>query len=336
MLEKLNFSNDLYKKIALSKKKANYENGITSYQAFFYCIKDLEYECLNNLCLELKKYYNNDTSEEEYYKMLQDLNSTDDFKKAALECAFCVIENNKYLGTKIVNEKFNASSWISHSLYEGKLCSVLASSLGLNPDVAMKLGILHDIGRKKIHTFMHTIKGYELLIDYGYEDEAIASLTHSFIPDVRNFIFKGSRCANCDKSLDGLTIQGNMEEYIPLEYKDDVCLFLDNYEYSIYDLLLNISDLMAMSTGITSPYERVKDIYTRKTPDEKNQDLFLFRFICLMNYIMFSKTKKVEYLERLNYKYINHDKLFEKFVETSNEFFEFYNSLNLNNKKKYL
>ena len=186
--------------------------------------------------------------------MLQDLNSPDEFKRAALECAFSIIENNEYLGTKIINGKYNASAWISHSLNEGKLCSIIASSLGLNPDVAMKLGILHDIGRKKIHTFMHTILGYELLVDYGLEDEAIATLTHSFLPDVRKFDLRGSRCANCDKSLDGLIVDSNIDEsFESEENKDDMTLFLENYEYSIYDLILNISDLMAMSSGITSP-----------------------------------------------------------------------------------
>ena len=332
MSELLKFTNDKYKEIALSKKKINYENDITSYDAFFICIHDLDFESLNNLCNELHKYYP-ETGINQLYEQLQDFYSSNEFKRTVLECAIKLVNNGEYLGTKIINEKFNASAWLCHSINEGLLCATLATGIA-NSDTAMKLGLLHDIGRKKVHSFMHVILGYEMLIDYDLASEATACLTHSFIPDVRKFIFKGSRCANCDKSIDGLTIEGNMEDSISLDSKDDMCLFLDNYEYNIYDLLLNVSDLMAMTTGITSPYDRVNDIYTRKTPDEKNQDLFLFRFICLMNYIMFAKTKKVEYMERLNLEYTNHEELYKKFIETSNEFFEFYN--NLNNKKKYL
>ena len=329
---KLLFSNDKYKERALSKKKVNYENDITSYDAFFICIHDLEFDVLNNLCNELHKYYP-ETGLNQLYEQLQDFYSSNEFKRVVLECAIKLVSKGEYLGTKIINEKYNASAWLCHSINEGLACATLAEGIA-NPDTAMKLGLLHDIGRKKDHSFNHVILGYELLNDYDLESEAVACLTHSFIPDVRKFYFKGSRCANCEKSIDGLTIYGNMEDSINIEDKDDICLFLDNYEYNIYDLLLNISDLMAMTTGITSPYDRVNDIYTRKSPDEKNQDLFLFRLICLMNYIMFARTKKAEYIERLNLEYTNHEDLYKKFIVTSNELFEFYN--NLNSKKKYL
>lgn len=332
MSDRLDFTNKYYKEKALNKKNANYENGITSYQAFFICINNLDYGCLDNLCLALQNYYKDGTSLEEYYNKLQDLNSSDEFKKVALECAFNVIEYQEYLGTKIINGNFNASAWISHSLNEGKLCSILAACLGLNSDTAMKLGILHDIGRKKIHTFMHTILGYELLVDYGLEDEAIATLTHSFLPDIRKFNLNGSRCANCDRALDGLIVDENVNESFEYEEnKDDITLFLEQYEYSMYDLILNISDLMAMSSGITSPFERVNDIYTRKTPDEKNQYLFLHRFICAMNKIMFDATKNIEYLNVINnMKKLSIQNLYDLFVITSDEFMTFYNSIGLN------
>ena len=49
MVELLKFTNDKYKEKALSKKKANYENDITSYDAFFICIHELEFDVLNCL-----------------------------------------------------------------------------------------------------------------------------------------------------------------------------------------------------------------------------------------------------------------------------------------------
>lgn len=339
MTNRLDFTSVIYKEKALNKKNSNYENNISSHQAFFICINNLDYECLNNLCLALKEYYNDGTSLEEIYNKLQDLDSSDEFKKVVLQCAFNLIENSKYLGTKIINEKFNASSWICHSLNEGKLCSILASKLDLNPDTAMKLGFLHDIGRKKMHTFMHTILGYELLIEYGLEDEAVASLTHSFLPDVRRFNLKGSRCANCDRALNGLIIDKNINESFENEEdKDDMTLFLEQYEYNMYDLILSISDLMALSSGIASPFERVTDIYTRKTPDEKNQYLFLHRFICAMNKIMFDITKNIDYLNSINNMPNLHlQDLYKLFINTSNEFMNIYNSIKPSpNKKKLL
>lgn len=329
MSVKLNFSNEGYRNSALNKKSSNYENNVTAAQAFYICINGLDFYSLDNLCIALQDYYNDGRNVYDFYLMLQDINIDDEFKQVVLDLAYKVIESEegKNLGTGMVpNTNFNSSSWISHSLYEGKLCSILAENLNLNPDTAMKLGILHDIGRKKTHTFNHVIKGYELLVDLGLTDEAVVSLTHSFLPDIRKFKVTGNRCANCDVALDGLIVDSDMNEHFETEEdKDDITLFLEQYEYNIYDQILNISDLMAKSEGITSPLERVNDIYTRKIPDIRNQGLFLHRFVCIMNKLLFGLTKDIIYLDNINN--INNEDLYNLFVETSNEFMNKYNSL---------
>ena len=40
----------------------------------------------------------------------------------------------------------------------------------------------------------------------------------------------------------------------------------------------NIADLIATSDGITTPYDRVQDVATRKKPDIRNRGYFLSEF----------------------------------------------------------
>jgi hypothetical protein len=58
--------------------------------------------------------------------------------------------------------------------------------------------------------------------------------------------------------------------------KDDVTIFLENYEFTPYDDILNIADLMATSHAIVSPAERIADIATRRKEfDKANRGYFL-------------------------------------------------------------
>ena len=83
--------------------------------------------------------------------------------------------------------------------------------------------------------------------------------------DITKNTFKGGRCANCDPALNGFYIDENGNpNWIEGSIKDDVTEFLENYNYNDYDLIVCMSDLMATAKGITTPYERVNDIATRK------------------------------------------------------------------------
>ena len=326
----LDFSSDVFKSRALSVSSINYENNITSADAFFIVLKGLDYQTIDNLCEEIKNKLKFGDSNK-IYEFIQTDGCNYEFKQIVLDTAYELIHSNNKLGNKIINEKFNASDWIAHSLYEGEVAYNLANIIGLNGECARKLGILHDIGRKFDHTFNHVIKGYEYLTLLGLNDEAICSLTHSFLSIPIKDNLKGNRCANCDPSIKGFYVDNNGNGVFENDSdKDDITLFLDNYNYNDYDTILNISDLMAMSSGIVSPYDRVQDVYTRKTPDPINSPFFKVCFINSLRRILYKITNDNVYLDVYNVKEV--EDIESLFINTSLEFMSMYNELIVQNK----
>lgn len=269
-MNELNFSNYKYKKIALNLN--NYSNiPILPSEAFFLLINGISKEDLYNLCVLIHKniFYNDiNISVDDCYNLTQNINLDLNIKEMILNLAYECISQGKDLGIKTINDgKINTSSWISHSLHSAKLCNILANIANLEGNKAQTLALLHDYGRKYDHSLNHTIKGFEELVDKGLFTEASACLTHSFV--------KGGRCSNNEPALDGFYVDDFGNPYYETIKKDDMLEFLQNYKYNKYDLLLNITDLMATSYGITSPYERIKDISTRRKIDPINRGYFL-------------------------------------------------------------
>lgn len=93
---------------------------------------------------------------------------------AALKCA----KREEYLGTK-TSQNFNTSAWLNHSLNVATCAANIAEMLGLDRNDLMTLGLLHDIGRKKTHTFEHVTEGFNLLYGMGHKKEAMGCLLHS-------------------------------------------------------------------------------------------------------------------------------------------------------------
>ena len=330
----LDFTSEVYKEQALSTNKVNYENNNTSADAFFILLKGLDYEMMDNLCTYIAKLLLFDDPHD-VYKIIQSNTCDIHSKRYFMKCAYDLIHSNKTLGNKIVNKK-NASTWISHCLYEGEVASNLASSMELDSDTARKIGILHDVGRKFDHSFMHTIKGYEYLVNLGYTDEAICCLTHSFLPIPENGEYKGNRCANCDPASEGFYINESGEGVFEEETKkDDTTMFLEDYKYNMYDIILTISDLMAMSSGIVSPYERVQDVYTRKPQDPKNSPFFKTCFINSLNRLLYRLTKEEEYNYKVNIKEFKSVEEIDKLlINVSDDFYRIYSHLNQKEEKK--
>lgn len=330
----LNFENEEYKRIALNTKRVNYENEITSADAFIILLKDVEYETINTLCIEVakkleKEYYLPKIEPYKVYNIINNQKAHPEFKKIVLKQAYEIIHEGKKLGTK-TDGKRNASNWIIHCLFEGELMSTLADTTGLNSDTAMKLGILHDIGRKKDHSFMHTVKGFEYLINQNLTNEAFCALTHSFLPSLKDNIIIGNRCATGDPPIDGFYVNENGEGVFEKDaILDDVAYFLENYEYNSYDVLLNLADLLATSDGIKSPYERVQNIYSKRTPDPRNSSFFK---VCVINSFsnFISNIKETEY-QPINIKNIKSVEEIDKLLkEVSDSFVDIY----LNNTKR--
>ncbi len=326
---RLNFTNEYYrnKAMQLSENKKVVTHSIQD--AFFILIKDIELECLSNLCIMIQEYFKSyNLSIENCYQLTQGNDNSkikldDKIKIIILKLAYNCIESGKYLGDQIIPESnINASSWISHSMFEGKLAGQLAMMYKLDSQQAVIQGLLHDYGRKKIHDFMHVIIGFENLVDLGWEAEAIACLTHSFL--------NGGRCATNDQALDGFFIDsyGN-PKWKEGTIKDDITIFLEKYKFTKYDIILNISDLMAKSNGIVSPYERIKDIESRRILDRNNRVYFLSEFSnVLINFlkdININLPKEFE-KEIKPTQDLSLDDITKKFKKISDLFFEIYSS----------
>lgn len=322
---KLNFKSkdsvQAAKRLIIKSKMGDGKEKIHSLpEAFMLLIKGIEKENLDNLCKELRKYYPKLT-EDECYNLTQGKgqifeNNANVVSNIIFNCANSCLSQGKHMGNnEIAGGKINTSGWISHSIYEAQVAGKLAKMLGLNKEKAMTLAILHDFGRKSTHTFEHVTQGFDDLIKLGWEDEAVSTLTHSFI--------NGGRCANCDPAEEGFYIdEEGQPKWEHEEDKDDVAKFLELYTYNSYDDIINIADLMATSNGIVSPVERIEDISTRRTPDTKNRNYFLSEFINKMNEILLRMGQITEFQKidsRLEY-----DKIEEIFETKSRRFFEFY------------
>lgn len=294
-------------------------------EAFMILIKGVGKENLDNLCKELKIYYP-ELSEDECYSLTQGEgevfeNNSNIVANVIFNCANSCLSQGKHMGNnEIAGGKINTSSWISHSIYESQVAGDLAEMLGVNKEKAMTLAILHDFGRKSIHTFEHVTQGFDDLVKLGWENEAVATLTHSFI--------NGGRCANCDPAEEGFYIDDKGQpKWKNEEDKDDIAKFLELYNYDIYDDILNIADLMATDRGIVSPAERIEDIATRKTPDPRNRNYFLSEFINKMRE-MLAKTGKNDEFQPIDYR-LSDVEIKKMFEETSKRFFSTYKEARL-------
>lgn len=269
----MNFTNAQYKEKALNAKKENHEHH-TSTDAFLLLLRGLEKENLSNLCEMIHVHYSNlpnpiILSLDDCYKLTQKENLTNLEKQTIFNLSINCINRGKHLGNKTINDgKINTSSWITHCFYAGEVCETLAKQFNLDTDKAKTFGFLHDFGRKVDHSFAHTIKGFEALTDMGWNEEAISCLTHSFV--------NGGRCSNNEPAIEGFYVDENgFPKWNKNTKKDDVTLFLENYQYTEYDILLTIADLMATDKGIVSPKKRIADIATRRIIDPTNRGYFL-------------------------------------------------------------
>lgn len=270
----LYFKNEDYKKRALEDANKEYLNNHSVKEAFFLLIKDAHPADLFNLCKLVQAHYR-ELSIHECYKLTQGegiekLLFNVEVQSIIYDCAYQCLESGNSLGNRtIMNGKINTSDWMGHCLLEGKVSGQLASILNLDVSRAQKLGILHDYGRKISQDVNHITRGYEALSDFGWNEEGLSCLTHSFLA--------GGRCSWNDSPEDGFNVNEEGEPYWELgAKKDDITIFLENYSFTEYDNILNIADLMATSKAIVSPSERIADIATRRKEfDPRNRLYFL-------------------------------------------------------------
>jgi hypothetical protein len=142
-------------------------------------------------------------------------------------------------------QAMNPGPWATHSRLAAQAARRIASRISaLDPEAAYVLGLLHDIGRREgVYGMRHVVDGYRFMTAQGYAGAARICLTHSYpLPAVAS----GSA-----------TWDGTQEEY---EFTQ---AYLDGFEYTLYDRLIQLCDGISMASGYCLIEKRMVDVALR-------------------------------------------------------------------------
>lgn len=141
--------------------------------------------------------------------------------------------------------KDNPGRWVEHSQKVGEAAARIAKKMGLDSEKARAMGLIHDIGKSfGIHVH-HVIRGYEYLKSLGYDEEyANICLSHSYL------------------NHDILCTAGGIPdpESEGYEFRKK---FIINHEYTEYDKIINLCDLLCTDKFVTLE-KRLVDIMIRR------------------------------------------------------------------------
>lgn len=131
--------------------------------------------------------------------------------------------------------------WIYHSRCVGETAGIIAKKLNLDVEKASTLGYIHDIGKKDGDFRNHVMNGYKYLKELGYDEEYCnICLTHSYL----------NNDVNCTA--------GGIPMDIPFRTE-----FIKNHEYTIYEKIINLCDLMCTSKRMILE-QRIIEIMLRR------------------------------------------------------------------------
>ena len=136
--------------------------------------------------------------------------------------------------------------WIDHSICVGNTAFKIAEALNKNGynidlDKVRTLGYIHDIGKMVGEFKNHIMNGYEFIKNNGYDmDYYNICLTHSYL----------NNDINCTAS--------GIPDDIPFRTN-----FIKNHEYTIYEKIINLCDLMCTPKVYTID-KRLIDIMIRR------------------------------------------------------------------------
>lgn len=137
--------------------------------------------------------------------------------------------------------KTESDHWIDHSICVGNSAGKIAEHLELDVDFAKTLGYIHDIGKSVGEFKYHVMNGYKYLKELGYDDEyANICLTHSYLNN------------------DVYCTAGGIPSDIPERAE-----FIKNHEYTIYEKIINLCDLMCTTVNMTLE-KRIIDLIIRR------------------------------------------------------------------------
>ena len=138
--------------------------------------------------------------------------------------------------------------WINHSICVGNSAGKIAEKLNLDVDYAKTLGYIHYIGKSVGEFKEHVMNGYKYIKELGYDDEyANICLTHSYLNN------------------DVYCTAGGIPRDIPFRTE-----FVKNHEYTIYEKIINLCDLMCTDVNMTVD-KRLIDIMSRRGAYENSQ-----------------------------------------------------------------
>lgn len=141
-------------------------------------------------------------------------------------------------------ELLNPGPWIEHSLYVGQAAQLIAENCGMNGEVALALGMLHDIGRQYgVSSMKHIIDGYKFASEKGYYKLAKVCLTHSF-------------------TYKDIEVNSGKWDCSEKEY-NFVKGYIEVVEYDDYDRLIQLCDALALPTGFCLLEKRIVDVVLR-------------------------------------------------------------------------
>lgn len=137
--------------------------------------------------------------------------------------------------------KTEGDGWIKHSICVGNAAGIIAEALSLDKEKVKTLGYIHDIGKAVGNFTSHTMNGYNYLKELGYDEEyANVCLTHSYL----------NNDINCTAA--------GIPDDIPFRTN-----FIKNHEYTIYEKIINLCDLMC-TTKVLTIDKRLIDIIIRR------------------------------------------------------------------------
>lgn len=127
------------------------------------------------------------------------------------------------------NARGGDEGWINHSICVGNTAAIIAKELNLDSEKAKTLGYIHDIGKSVGEFSNHVMNGYNYLKSLGYDLEYCnICLTHSYLNN------------------DYMCTAGGIAEDIPFRTQ-----FIKEHEYTIYEKIINLCDLMCTSKVLT-------------------------------------------------------------------------------------